>query len=104
MELKPDERNVLDDLQHDEQLQQMARFRPLSEAQAEYVDQWVSYYACQYDCINMTDTRVFEILDAINRADYFEFEGEEPEPEAWDKREYQLSYGPDTYFEAGRED
>jgi len=103
MILQPDERNVLDDLQHDDQLQQMARFRPLSEAQAEYVDQWVSYYACQYDCINMTDTRVFEILDAINRADCFEFEGE-PEPEPLSKREYQLSYGPDTYFEAGRED
>ena len=112
MELKPDERNVLEDLQHDKQLQQMARFRPLSKAQAEYVDEWVSYYACQYDCINMTDTRVYEILDAINQDDYFEFEGEEPEPEAWEnpmntyrenRREYLLSYGPETSFEAGEE-
>jgi hypothetical protein len=113
MELKPDERNVLEDLQHDKQLQQMARFRPLSREQAEYVDRWVSYYACEYDCINMTDTRVYEILNAINDDDDFEFEGEEREPYAWEnpmntyeqnKREYQLSYGPETYFEAGRED
>ena len=111
MILKPEEKNVLSDLQHDKALHDMVRFA--GEEGSEYVDHWVSYYACQYDCINMTDTRVHAILNAIMDDDYFEFEGEEPEPEAWEnpmnsfeenKREYLLSYGPDTYFEAGRED
>jgi len=111
MELKPDERNVLEDLQHDKALQDMVRFA--GEEGSEFVDRWVSYYACQYDCINMTDTRVFEILNAILADDDFEFEGEEREPYAWEnpmntyeqnKREYQLSYGPETSFEAGEED
>lgn len=111
MELKPDERNVLSDLQHDTALQDMARFA--GEEGSEYVDHWVSYYACQYDCIKITDARVHAILNAILDDDCFEFEGEEPEPEAWEnpnntyrenRREYLLSYGPETYFEAGMED
>ena len=111
MILKPEEKNVLSDLQHDKALHDMVRFA--GEEGSEYVDHWVSYYACQYDCINMTDTRVHEILNAIMDDDDFEFEGEEREPYAWEnpmntfeqnKREYQLSYGPETYFEAGMED
>ena len=112
MILQPDERNVLDDLQHDKALQDMARFA--GEEGSEYVDHWVSYYACQYtDAIGIKDARVYEILNAILADDCFEFEGEEPEPEAWEnpnntyrenRREYLLSYGPDTYFEAGLED
>jgi hypothetical protein len=112
MILQPDEKSLLADLQHDTQLQDIARFA--GEEPSEIVDAWVSYYACQYtDAIGTTDTRVFEILNAIMDDDYFEFEGEEPEPEAWEnpnntyrenRREYLLSYGPDTYFEAGMED
>ena len=112
MILKPDERSLLEDLQHDTQLQDIARFA--GEEPSEIVDHWVSYYACQYtDAIGTTDTRVFEILNAILADDDFEFEGEEREPYAWEnpmntfeqnKREYQLSYGPETYFEAGMED
>jgi hypothetical protein len=111
MELKPDERNLLEDLQHDKALQDMARFA--GEEGNEYVDHWVSYYACQYtDSIGTTDTRVFEILNAILDDDDFEFEGEEREPYAWEnpmntyrenRREYLLSYGPETSFEAGEE-
>ena len=112
MILQPDEKNVLSDLQHDTALQDMARFA--GEEGSEYVDHWVSYYACQYtDAIGIKDARVFEILNAILADDDFEFEGEEREPYAWEnpmntyeqnKREYQLSYGPETYFEAGMED
>jgi len=112
MILQPDERNVLEDLQHDKALQDMARFA--GEEGSEFVDAWVSYYACEYtDAIGIKDARVYEILTAILKDDYFEFEGEEPEPEAWEnpmnsyrenRREYLLSYGPDTYFEAGLED
>ncbi len=112
MELKPDEKSLLEDLQHDKALQDMARFA--GEEGNEYVDEWVSYYACQYtDSIGTTDARVFEILNAILDDDDFEFEGEEREPYAWEnpmntyrenKREYQLSYGPETYFEAGEEE
>ncbi len=111
MEIKEHEHSVLLDLQHDKELQQMARFRPLSQEQADHVDRWVSYYACEYE--GLTDGRVYAILDAINQGEDFEIEGEEREPYAWEnpmntyeqnKREYQLSYGPETYFEAGRED
>jgi len=112
MILKPEEKNLLEDLQHDTQLQDIARFA--GEEPSEIVDAWVSYYACQYtDSIGTTDTRVFEILNAIMDDDDFEFEGEEREPYAWEnpmntyrqnKREWLMSYGPDTYFEAGRED
>lgn len=112
MILKSDEKSLLEDLQHDKQLQDIARFS--GEEPSEIVDAWVSYYACQYtDAIGTTDTRVFEILNAILADDDFEFEGEEREPYAWEnpmntfeqnKREYQLSYGPETYFEAGMED
>jgi len=112
MILEPDEKSVLEDLRHDTALQDMARFA--GEEGSEYVDHWVSYYACQYtDAIGIKDARVYEILNAILADDYFEFEGEDPEPAAWDnpnntfeenKREYLLSYGPDTYFEAGLED
>jgi hypothetical protein len=90
----------------------MARFA--GEEGSEYVDHWVSYYACQYtDAIGVKDARVYEILNAIMDDDYFEFEGEDPEPAAWEnpmntyrenRREYLLSYGPETSFEAGEED
>ncbi|TDI14690.1 MAG: hypothetical protein E2P05_09160 [Acidobacteria bacterium] len=112
MILKSNEKNLLEDLQHDKALQDMARFA--GEEGSEFVDAWVSYYACQYtDSIGTTDTRVFEILNAILDDDDFEFEGEEREPYAWEnpmnsfeqnKREYQLSYGPETSFEAGEEE
>jgi len=112
MILKLDEKSLLADLQHDKQLQDIARFA--GEEPSEIVDAWVSYYACEYtDAIGTTDARVYAILNAIMQGDDFEFEGEEPEPEAWEnpmnsyeqnKREYQLSYGPETYFEAGMED
>jgi len=111
MILHSDERNVLEELQEDKALQDMVRFA--GEEGNEFVDAWVSHYACQYDCIPITDTRVYEILNAVVQGDDFEFEGEEPERMPWEnpmntyeqnKREYQLSYGPETYFEAGMED
>jgi len=111
MILRQDEKSLLEDLQADTDLQQMMKLGPDGKG---HVDHWVSYYACEYtDSIGTTDTRVYEILNAILKDDYFEFEGEEPEPEAWEnpmnsfeqnKREYQLSYGPETYFEAGLEE
>lgn len=111
MIIREHEHGVLKDLQHDKELQQIARFRPLSQEQADHVDRWVSYYACEYE--GLTDARVYAILDAINQGEDFEIEGEEPERMPWEnphnsyeqnKREYQLSYGPETYFEAGEED
>jgi hypothetical protein len=108
MILKQDEKNVLEDLQADTDLQQMAQ---LGAEGSDHVDKWVSYYACEYE--GLSDGRVFEILKAINEGEDFEIEGEEPEPLPWEnprntyeenKREYQLSYGPDTYFEAGEEE
>ncbi len=111
MILKLDEKSVLKDLQHDTQLQDIARFA--GEEPSEIVDAWVSYYACEYDHIGITDARVWAILNAILQGEDFEIEGEEPERMPWEnpmnsyeqnKREYQLSYGPETYFEAGEED
>lgn len=105
MILKQDEKGVYEDLKADTDLQEMARLGPEG---TEYVDQWVSYYACEYDCIKLTDARVFEILTALNKGEAIEFEGEEPERMPWEnpmnsyeqnKREYQLSYGPETYDE-----
>ena len=111
MILRQDEKSLLEDLQADTDLQQMVKLGPDGKA---HVDAWVSYYACEYtDSIGTTDTRVYEILNAILADDDFEFEGEEREPYAWEnpmnsfeqnKREYQLSYGPETYFEAGEEE
>ena len=111
MILKQDEKNLLEDLQADTDLQQMMKLGPDGKG---HVDHWVSYYACEYtDSIGTTDARVYEILNAISQGEDFEIEGEEREPYAWEnpmntyaqnKREYQLSYGPETYFEAGEEE
>ena len=93
MEILEDETNLLADLQHDKELQQMARFRPLSLEQADHVDKWVSYYACEYtDAIGTTDARVYEILDAIINEEDFEIEGEEEEDPYPTKRDFELSF------------
>jgi len=93
MEIRFDEKNLFEDLEHDTDLQAMMKLGPQGKA---HVDHWVSYYACQYtDAIGTTDARVYEILEAIIKCDHIENEGEEdPYPT---KRDFDLS------FEHGRE-
>ena len=88
MELRYDEKSLFEDLEADTDLQQMMKLGPNGK---EFVDHWVSYYACQYtDAIGTSDARVYEILEAIIKGDYIEIEGEEdPYPT---KRDFDLSF------------
>jgi len=89
MELKQNEKNLLEDLQADTDLQQMMKLGPDGKA---HVDHWVSYYACQYtDAIGTTDSRVYEILEAITNGEDFEIEGEEEDPYPT-RRDFELSF------------